>query len=115
MKLFIIGILSGIISGMGIGGGSILIPALVLFANLTQHEAQGINLIVFIPIAIVALFVHIKEKNVVIKYSKWIVLGGVIGAILGAIMALKIDSQALRKYFAFFLLFVGICELIKKR
>ncbi len=97
MKLFIIGILSGIISGMGIGGGAVLIPSLVFFAALKQHQAQGVNLIVFIPVAIVALIVHIRDKNVDFKYAKWIILGGVIGAILGSILAIRIESDSLEK------------------
>lgn len=115
MKLLIIGFLSGIISGMGIGGGSILIPALVLITSLKQQQAQSINLIVFIPVAIVALIVHIRENNIVFKYTKWIILGGIAGAILGSIVALKIEPDNLQKYFAFFLLFIGIYEFIKKR
>ena len=115
MKLFIIGLLSGIISGMGIGGGSILIPSLVLMANLSQHQAQSINLIIFIPVSITALVVHIREKNIFFQYTKWIVPSGIMGAILGSMIALKIDAYNLKKYFAIFLLFVGIYELIKKR
>lgn len=115
MKLFIIGILSGIISGMGIGGGAVLIPSLVFFAALKQHQAQGVNLIVFIPVAIVALIVHIRDKNVDFKYAKWIILGGVIGAILGSILAIRIESNSLRRYFGIFLLFIGIYELFKRK
>ena len=114
MKLFIIGFLSGIISGMGIGGGTILIPSLVFFSSLNQQEAQGINLIVFIPIAVVALVIHIKEKSIEFKYAKWIIGGGVIGSIVGSILALKIDPTSLRKYFGVFLFFIGIYELFKK-
>lgn len=114
MKLFIIGLLSGIISGMGIGGGTILIPSLVFFSGLKQQEAQGLNLMVFIPVATVALIVHFKEKNIEFKYAKWIIIGGVIGAIVGSIFALKINSTRLKKYFGVFLLFVGIYELFKK-
>lgn len=115
MKLFIIGLLSGIISGMGIGGGAILIPSLVLFSNLKQQEAQGINLIVFIPVAIVALIIHFKEKNINFKYAKWIILGGIGGAILGSMLSVKINPDSLRKYFASFLLLIGIYELFKKK
>ena len=57
------GFLSGIISGMGIGGGTILIPALSLFLNINQHTAQGVNLLFFIPTAIVALFIHKKKRK----------------------------------------------------
>lgn len=114
MKLFIFGFLSGIISGMGIGGGTILIPSLAFFTTLTQQQAQGINLIVFIPVAFVALIVHFKEKNIDFKYAKWIILGGIFGALIGSYMAVNIDSSYLRKYFGVFLLFIGMYELIKK-
>ncbi|HSH36001.1 TSUP family transporter [Schnuerera sp.] len=115
MKLFIIGLLSGIISGMGIGGGAILIPSLVFFSSLKQQEAQGINLIVFIPVAIVALVIHSKEKNIDFKHAKYIIIGGVGGAIVGSILAVKINPISLRKYFGFFLLLIGIFEFFKKK
>lgn len=115
MKLFLIGIISGIISGMGIGGGAILIPTLIIFTNLSQQEAQGINLIVFIPVAIAALIVHIKEKNIEFKLAFWIIISGVIGAILGSKLALIINSNTLKKFFAIFLLFIGIYELLNKK
>lgn len=114
MKLFITGFLSGIISGMGIGGGTILIPSLIFFSSLTQQEAQGINLIVFIPVAFVALIIHYKEKNIEFQHAKWIILGGIIGAIIGSIFALKIDPTSLRKYFGIFLLLIGFYEIFKK-
>ncbi|MBC8587037.1 sulfite exporter TauE/SafE family protein [Paratissierella segnis] len=114
MKLIIIGLLSGIISGMGIGGGSILIPALVLFNNIPQIEAQGINLIVFIPISIIALFIHKKEGNLELKYGKKIIIGGVIGATIGSLIALRTNPDNLRRYFGFFLLLIGIYEFFKK-
>ena len=114
MKLFMIGFLSGIISGMGIGGGTILIPSLIFFTKLTQQQAQGMNLIVFIPVALVALIIHYKENNIEFNYTKWIILGGVVGSIIGSLIALNIESSSLRRYFGFFLLFVGIYELTKK-
>ncbi|AEF17473.1 protein of unknown function DUF81 [Thermoanaerobacterium xylanolyticum LX-11] len=67
MKLFIIGFLSGIIGGMGIGGGTILIPSLTIFANIEQHMAQSVNLLSFIPTATIALLYHLKQKNVVLN------------------------------------------------
>lgn len=113
MKLFIIGLLSGIISGMGIGGGTILIPSLVFFNGLKQQEAQGINLMVFIPVAAVALIVHFRENNIKFQYAKWIIIGGILGAIGGSILALKIDPVRLKKYFGIFLLSIGVYELLK--
>ncbi|MDR1913813.1 MAG: TSUP family transporter, partial [Clostridiales bacterium] len=60
----IIGLLSGIISGMGIGGGTILIPALCILYDTQQQTAQNINLIYFIPTAIIALITHVKQGNI---------------------------------------------------
>ncbi len=113
MKLIIIGFLSGIISGMGIGGGTVLIPSLVLIYHLSQIEAQGINLIVFIPISIIAIFTHAKNGDIEFKYAKYLIPGGVIGAIVGSIFATKIEPERLSRYFGFFLLFIGIIEFFK--
>ena len=66
----VIGFFSGIISGMGIGGGTILIPALILILELDQHQAQGVNLIYFIPTAVVALITQTKNKNVIWQTEK---------------------------------------------
>ncbi|WP_425446050.1 sulfite exporter TauE/SafE family protein [Dethiothermospora halolimnae] len=110
MKLFIIGFLSGIISGMGIGGGTILIPSLIFFANLNQHQAQGINLIVFIPIAIVALITHFLKKNLCFKIAIPLIITGLIGAYIGSKIAITISSDTLRKIFGVFLLLMGLYE-----
>lgn len=114
MKLIIIGLFSGIISGMGIGGGVILIPSLVLFENINQITAQGVNLLVFIPVSIIALITHKKEGNLDLGKNKWIIIGGIVGAVIGAIIANLIEENRLRIYFGVFLLFVGIFELFKK-
>lgn len=115
MKLIVIGFLSGIIGGMGIGGGTILIPSLVLFIGLEQIKAQGINLIIFIPIGIVALITHKKQGNIEDKYTKKLIIPGVLGSVLGALLATSIDSEHLRKYFGFFLLIIGLYEFFKKK
>lgn len=114
MILFIIGLISGIISGMGIGGGTILIPSLILFANLNQHEAQGINLIAFIPIACVALITHLINKNIKFKIIFPIILFGLIGAICGSLIATNISANILRKMFGIFLLIMGIYTILSK-
>lgn len=100
---------------MGIGGGTILIPSLVLINGLSQLEAQGINLIVFIPIAIVAIITHAKQGNIEFKYTKYVVLGGIISAIIGSLLANKINPENLRRYFGIFLLLIGLYEFFKKK
>ncbi len=114
MLYFIIGLLSGIISGMGIGGGTILIPALVLFSPLSQQQSQGINLVVFIPAAISALIIHHKNKNIEYKMTLPIILAGVIGAIGGSLLAVYIPPDFLKKLFGIFLFIVGLIEFFSK-
>lgn len=109
-----IGLISGIIGGMGIGGGTILIPALTLFAKTEQHISQSVNLIYFIPTAIIALIIHIKNKRIDFKVALPIILSGVIGAIIGSCIAVNFSSNILRKMFAFFLLIMGIYEMFRK-
>ena len=95
----VVGVLAGIVSGMGIGGGTILIPALLFLQDMNQQQAQGINLIYFVPTAVIALITHIKNKNIEVKAVKSIVLTGLIGAAIGAFLAVKMDATLLRKFF----------------
>ncbi len=107
----IIGFLSGIISGMGIGGGAILIPALSMFQGTEQKLAQGINLVYFIPTALIALAVHIKHKRVELKTALVIGLCGVAGAVAGSFFAMQLSSDILRRIFGGFLLLIGVREV----
>ena len=115
MILIIIGFLSGIISGMGIGGGTLLIPSLVLFTNLNQQQSQAINLVVFIPTAIVALIIHFKNKNISFKIAIPLILFGLIGSFIGSNLAVNISSLILRKAFGVFLFLMGLYELFYKK
>ena len=114
MVLFLIGLASGIVSGMGIGGGTILIPALVLFVKPEQHIAQSVNLLFFIPTAVIALIIHIKNKRINFKIAVPIIISGFIGAFLGSKMALALQGQVLRKWFGVFLLCMGFYEMFRK-
>lgn len=114
MILFLLGLITGAIGGMGIGGGSVLIPSLVLFTKLNQQAIQGINLISFIPIAVVALIIHYKNKNLLFKIILPLILSGIIGAFIGSSLSLNISSELLRKLFGLFLLFMGFYELFYK-
>ena len=113
MMYAMIGLFSGVISGMGIGGGAILIPALILLTDMTQQSAQGINLIYFLPTAVAALIIHCKNKAVEWKCALLIGLSGVIAALVGAWIAVGLKSDLLRRMFGFFLLLTGIYEIDK--
>ncbi len=114
MVLFIIGLVSGIVGGMGIGGGTILIPALVIFIKPEQHIAQSVNLLFFVPTAITALVIHIKNKKVDFKTAIPVTISGLIGAYIGSVIAVSLSGPILRKGFGIFLLTVGCYEMLRK-
>ena len=114
----LIGMISGIVSGTGMGGGTILIFLLTFMMGIEQHVAQATNLIFFIPTSIVAIIINIKNKNIDLKLAKIITLMGIIGAVIGAKISVNMDVSHLRKYFGFFLILVACYEiysLIKSR
>ena len=114
MMLTLSSLLSGIVGGMGIGGGVILIPVLTNFFGVSQKNAQFINLIYFVPLALCALYVHIREGRVEMKKAIYMALGGIVGAFLGSEITSRISVSVLRKFFGAFLLFIGINGLRKK-
>lgn len=109
------GFFSGVVSGMGIGGGAILIPILTMFLNIGQQAAQCVNLVYFIPTAIAALVIHIKNKSVDFKAAFPIIGFGIIGALLGSWIAVYMSAGILRKIFAVFLFAVGINQFFGKK
>ncbi len=107
----ITGLISGVISGTGMGGGTILILVLSLFLGVEQHVAQATNLIFFIPTSIVAIIVSIKEKIIEWKTGIIIAFSGIVGAIIGASISLKMEVSILKKYFGVFLSAIAIYEI----
>lgn len=111
--LFILfGILGGIIGGMGMGGGTLLIPLLTIFLSVDQKIAQGVNLLAFLPMAIVALIIHFKNKMVVTKGIFWIIVPGVISSVGFAFLASMLDNNVLRILFGSFLVLIGVYESV---
>ncbi|MBP3831543.1 MAG: sulfite exporter TauE/SafE family protein [Clostridia bacterium] len=104
-------VLSGIISGIGMGGGTVLIFLLTTFSGVSQHMAQGANLIFFIPTCIVSIFINLKNKNIDIKTAVVVIISGIIGAVIGSKLSLIIDAKNLKKYFGIFLLLITIYEI----
>ena len=111
MAEILVGIISGIVSGTGMGGGTILIFLLTFVLGVEQHYAQATNLIFFIPTSIVAIIVNIKNRNINLKLGTYIAIFGILGAIVGANLAIYADVQVLRKYFGIFLCFIIIYEI----
>lgn len=111
MKELIFGIISGIVASMGMGGGVTLVLLFSLFSEVKQHIVQGINLIFFVPTSIVAIYMNIRNKNIDYEVAKTVIVSGVIGAIIGSLMAIKINSDSLKKYFGIFLIGIAIFEI----
>ena len=111
MTEILIGLISGIVSGTGMGGGTILIFLLTFLCGLEQHIAQATNLIFFIPTSIVAIIVNIKNKNIDLKVATIISIFGILGAIIGANLSIHTDVKNLRKYFGIFLAIIAIHEI----
>ena len=105
------GLISGIVSGTGMGGGTILILCLSIFLGIEQKIAQATNLIFFIPTSIAAIYINIKEKKINFKVAKMIIIFGTIGAVIGAIIAKNMDTKLLKKFFGVFLAFIAIHEI----
>ena len=112
MGLILVGIISGIVTGLGMGGGSILILILVTFMSVNQHVAQATNLIFFIPTAVIAIIIHIKNNNVEKQVAKKLFFMTILGSALGAYLTSLVEAENLKRYFGFFLLAVGIYEII---
>lgn len=111
MKEILIGIASGTIAALGMGGGTVLILLLGLFSNMNQHLIQGINLLCFIPTSITAIFMNIKNKTLDYKKAGIISTSGIIGAIIGSKLSFKFKSDSLKKYFGMFLLFIAFFQI----
>lgn len=111
MLEIIIGFISGIISGTGMGGGTILIVLLTFILGIEQHVAQATNLIFFIPTSIIAVIVNSKNKNIALKTAAIISTSGIIGAIIGAKISTHIQVDLLKKCFGIFLLIIAIHEI----
>lgn len=111
MTEVLIGIVSGIVSGTGMGGGTILIFLLTFMLGIEQHVAQATNLIFFIPTAIVAIMVNLKNKNIDMRLAILISVFGILGAIVGANISIHIDVAILKKCFGIFLAIVTINEI----
>lgn len=106
---FFIGIASGIVNGLlGIGGGTIVIPAMVMLLNVEQHKAHGSSLAIILPTAIISTFIYWYNGNVDLLLALKITSAGIIGGYLGAKLLNYIPSTYLRKFFGIFMIVAGV-------
>ena len=112
----ILGIVAGVFGGMfGIGGGTILIPALVYLFGLTQLKAQGTTLAIMVPpIGLLAALRYYYSGNVKLGMAGFICLGFFVGGLIGANSVQNLSNPLLKKLFGVFLMFVAIEMIFTK-
>ncbi len=108
----IAGLLGGLLGGMGMGGGTLLIPLLSIFYKVSQHTAQAVNLISFIPMAVVALIIHMKNKLIDFKNVIWIILSGIVTCVIGCFIAKAMSGDVLKRVFGGFLIVLSIFQFV---
>ncbi len=107
------GFLAGIFGGLGMGGGTLLIPLLTIFLSLDQKLCQGINLVSFLVMALFSLIIHFKNGYISMKGTSYIILSGIVFSVLGALLAGYLPSKILRIAFGVFLCLLSIYQIIK--
>ena len=107
--LVIIGLFAGIISGfVGVGGGVVIVPALVFFLGLTQHQAQGTSLFVLmLPVVSFAVLNYWKSGNVKWEYGLVIAMTFIVGAFLGSKLSLKISPGLVQLIFGILMAYIS--------
>ena len=114
--LLLVGLFAGIASGLvGIGGGIIIVPALVYFLSMTQHQAQGVSIgMLLMPVGFLAAYNYYKAGNLNFKYSLIIGLTFIAGAWIGSKISLNIDQTMMRKIFGVFVLLMALKMIFSK-
>ena len=110
----IAGAATGVLSGFGIGGGTLLLIYMTAFAGVEQTLAQGINLLYFLPTAATALPSHLKNGYVDKRAALPAILAGLVGTGIAAWIATALDVELLHRCFGVFLLYIGVSELFRK-
>ena len=116
LSLVLIGVLAGILSGLvGVGGGVVMVPLLVLLHGFNQHQAQGTSLAVLVvPVTAVAVYTYHKEGFIDWRYVGIIAIFFVIGGYFGSKIAVNLDQKILKKVFGFILLLIAGKMLLGK-
>ena len=116
IALIVIGLLAGILSGLvGVGGGIVMVPLLVLFLGFSQYQAQGTSLAVLaIPVTILAVFNYYNEGYVNWKYALLIAVFFVIGSYFSSKFAISLDQKTLKRIFSIFIIIVAVKMLFEK-
>jgi uncharacterized protein len=110
-----VGLGAGFLAGLlGIGGGVVMVPAMVLLFGFDQHVAQGTSLLVIIPSALTGSYTHHRNGRLLLRDAAVLGAGGVVGALIGSVSALSLDDTVLRRLFAAFLILTALRMLAPK-
>jgi len=110
-----VGLGAGFLAGLlGIGGGVVMVPAMVLIFGFDQHVAQGTSLLVIIPAALTGSYTHHRNGRLLLRDAALLAAGGVIGALIGSLSALSLEDTILRRLFAAFLILTALRMLLPK-
>ena len=103
------GLVVGVMAALfGVGGGLLMVPFMVLFLDKGQHLAEGTSLLVIVPTAIVGVIAHSKRGFVDLPAAGRMALGGVVGAVVGAWIALGVSGEVLETVFGAFVIVIGV-------
>lgn len=106
------GFFSGLLGGMGMGGGTVLIPVLTIFLGVEQHIAQSANLIAFLPMSLISLQVHKGKGLLKTQGILSVIIPSVLTSIAGGLFAVLLPSEILKKLFGAFLIALAIKGLV---
>jgi len=116
ITLILIGLMAGIIAGaLGVGGGIIIVPALVFIFGMTQHQAQGTSLAVLLfPIGILAVLNYYKKGYVNFKFAIVLIIAFILGSYIGSLISINLPDKALKKIFGVLMLVAGLKMILSK-
>lgn len=108
---FLLSAATGVLSGWGVGGGTLLLLSLTLFLGVDNSTARIINLLTFLPAAGLSLWFHRKHGRIDTALLVRTILPGIAAALLAALVSTAVDASLLRKPFGLFLLYCGLSML----
>lgn len=108
----LVGFASGVLGGMGMGGGTILIPALTILLGVNQRVAQATNIIAFLPMAALVLPAHKKNGLLRTESAGYLIIPAIISTVLAGVLMAALPSDFLRKLFGLFLIALAVREIL---
>ena len=109
VMVLLAGTVVGIVSALfGVGGGLLMVPFMVLALDMGQHISEGTSLLVIVPTALVGSIAHYRSGYVDIPTAARLAIGGLVGAVLGALIGLDLSGETLRRLLAILVAFVGV-------